>query len=315
MKKILAILLVALMVLTGCSKKDNGGKGEETPKGIKIGTGAVVTEKFDAEKAKYESNTTYATVVFEGDVIKYVYIDTAQNSFVVDGEAAKDFQGLGTKKERGKDYGMVANGGSKLEWFEQIAKVEEFMTGKTIKDVEAKKGDADLTSSVSINVDGYIAAVKDAAANAVEVKDAAKIAVGSKTSLGGFKINTNFTAIATDADGKIVYAYLDAAQTSPNKENNAVGGIVKTKKQLGPDYGMKKNPKAIAEWDEQAKAFEEFMVGKSVADVLAMKTKPGADENHPAVPDEADLVSKVTIDVTGFLELITHVKDSFKDVK
>lgn len=313
MKKILSILLISLLVLTGCGGKDKAPKAE----GTHVGLGVSIAESYDEEKAVYESNTTYATVVLEGDVIKYVNIDTAQNSFKV-AETATDFAGKGTKKEQGKDYGMVAWGGSDLEWDEQIAEVEKFMVGKTIAEVEAGKGDADLNSKVSIYMDGYIATVKDAVANAVAVENADKLAVGSVTDLSAekFQINSTIALVVTDADGKIVYATLDAAQTGAKVADGkaSVGGITKTKMQLGKDYGMTKNPAAVAEWDAQAKGFAEFMVGQTVDAVLGMPTYV-KDESHPKVPDVEDLKSTVTIDVSSFLEAIDHIKGNFVSVK
>lgn len=313
MKKIISILLISLLVLTGCGKKS------ETPEknDVKVGLGVTITESYDEEKAKYESNTTYAAVVLKGDVIEYVNIDTAQNSFKV-ADKATDFAGKGTKKEQGKDYGMVAYGGSKLEWFEQIAELEKFMVGKTIAEVEAGKGDSDLKSKVSIYMDGYIDTVKDAIANARTVENADKIAVGSISALSAdkFQINTDIALIVTDADGKILYATLDAAQTGAKVEGDkvAVNAITKTKKQLGSEYGMKKNPAAIAEWDEQATSFAKYMGGKTVAEVLGTPTY-AKDDNHPKVPDVEDLKSSVTIDISGFLGVIDHISGNFVSIK
>ncbi len=53
------------------------------------------------------------------------------------------------------------------------------------------------------------------------------------------------------------------------------------------------------EWYEQIAALENWTKGKTVDEVMAMKTKEG-EAGHPAVPDEADLTSSVTISVDVF---------------
>ncbi|NLO13096.1 MAG: hypothetical protein GX124_03115 [Clostridiales bacterium] len=78
---------------------------------------------------------------------------------------------------------------------------------------------------------------------------------------------------------------------------------LKTKMELGPDYGMLKASPIGKEWFEQAEAFSAYCVGKTPEEVLGMATKV-KDDNHPAVPDVADLATSVTMDVSDFLEAL-----------
>lgn len=292
MKKLFAVLLVALLALTGC------GSGNETPSSkVKVGTGIVSTvDATDAgEKAgKFQTNVTYAVVVLDGDgKILQVQIDTNQNSFPVTADSVGDFTNKVTKKNLKEDYGMVKNGGSELEWYEQIAVVEKAMVGKTASELD-KLGDvADVASSVSITTDGYVAAVKAAIENAVEV-DAAIAKVGAasiaepKVDGTGLEISTTVTTVALDADGKVVYSFVDVAQLKGTAEAGKVvaGDNLKTKRELGTDYGMKKAGSKL-EWYEQADKFQEWTIGKTIADVLK------ADS-------DADLTSSVSIHTTSF---------------
>ena len=73
MKKLLALLLVGLLVLTACGSTKEDPKptpGEETVT-YKIGTAVVngvKTAEPEAEKAgKFESNVTFATVALDAD--------------------------------------------------------------------------------------------------------------------------------------------------------------------------------------------------------------------------------------------------------
>ena len=127
-------------------------------------------------------------------------------------------------------------------------------------------------------------------------------------------------AVALDKDGKIVEVKFDSAQTKV--EFNPDGTIktdvntpAKTKKELGDAYGMKKNSKIGKEWHEQIAALEKWMVGKTPEQVASMKTKKGADDNHPAVPDEADLTSSVSITVQDYLAAVSEAAKNAVEVK
>lgn len=322
MKKILAILVVALLVLTGCGAKDkpeaNGGdKGTaEAGKTYNIGTAVYTTEKSvdpGEEDGKFEVNTYYATVVMDEDKFVNVYIDTAQNSIKLNaaGELV-GFEGKGTKKELGPDYNMKKFGNAVAEWFEQIESLEDWMKGKTLSEVlsmetyekdeshPAVPAEEDLKSSVTIDVGAYLTVVEKAVANAVEVKDVVEVGTASTTSASkdGIEINSTISAVALNGNKELVYTYIDVAQNSAEFADGKIAskGIVKSKKELGPDYNMKTFGGAIAEWDEQIVALEKYTIGKTVSQVLETPREDGVATE--------DLKSSVTIGIDGYLEAI-----------
>ena len=65
------------------------------------------------------------------------------------------------------------------------------------------------------------------------------------------------------------------------------------------------------EWFEQIADLEKWMVGKTIDEIKAMKVKE-VDDSHPNVPDEPDLVSKVTVSVEGY---IAAVEEAVKNAK
>lgn len=106
-------------------------------------------------------------------------------------------------------------------------------------------------------------------------------------------------AVGFDAEGKIVSAELDVAQTVVAFDEDMavatdVEGEFETKKELGEEYGMVKASGIGKEWFEQAEALEEWMVGKTVDGVMSMGLEDG-------IPTEEDLVSSVTIGVEDYL--------------
>jgi hypothetical protein len=111
----------------------------------------------------------------------------------------------------------------------------------------------------------------------------------------------NTIAVASfDSEGKIVDVMIDVAQTRVNFDADQqvasdLTAEIKTNKELGPDYNMKVASEIEKEWDEQIAALEEWMVGKTVAEVKALGlTDEGA-------PDDPDLATSVTITVTAYM--------------
>lgn len=80
------------------------------------------------------------------------------------------------------------------------------------------------------------------------------------------KVSNHVLALITDADGKIVAARLDCAEMTPalDAEGKVVAqASVQTKVELGDAYtGM-----AAGTWAQQAKAFEDYIVGKTAQEV------------------------------------------------
>ena len=133
----------------------------------------------------------------------------------------------------------------------------------------------------------------------------------SKT--GTAQIDGTIAAVVLDKDGKIVLCRIDAIQ---NKIPVADGFIempsaFKTKMELGNDYGMADSPWSsdnngdgvIKEWFEQAKAFENYVVGKTVAEVEAIKTQT-LENGYVIGSDDALLSAGCTIQITDFIAAV-----------
>jgi uncharacterized lipoprotein NlpE involved in copper resistance len=342
MKKLFALIAVAVLVLSGCTNNtDDGGDndGDDTPVIVEVGTASVTSlsgTDYNAEKAsdgKLQVNTAYATVALDADKkIVYIDIDIAQNAgtFSDKGEIVKA-EAIPTKTERKDDYGMAGISPIGKEWYEQMAAFEEWAMGQTVADVVGMKTKEldekhptvpdveDLKSSVTIDVGEFLAVLEKAAANAVEVEGVAKIGSGSYTELsakaaaegvdGNVQFDIAYAGVAVDKDGKIVYVSIDVAQNKGTFD--AAGKVlsaeaVKTKHEKQEEYGMLGVSQQVGigkEWFEQMTAFEEWAVGQTVADVTGMKTK-ALDDKHPTVPDVEDLKSSVSMDVGAFLKAL-----------
>ncbi len=127
---------------------------------------------------------------------------------------------------------------------------------------------------------------------------------------GAAQVDTVMAAVTFDSAGKILGVTIDNAQTIVNfdatgKVTSDLAKAQQTKVERGNDYGMKKQSKIGKEWFEQIADLEKWMVGKTVDQVNALKVKK-VDDAHPAVPDTADLSSKVTVSVQDYQAAVTE---------
>ena len=301
---------------------------------VKTGLGMVVsvaksTSAADGEAALAEADIVMAAVTLGADgKIVDVKIDSTQAkvNFDAAGVLTTDIAAeVKTKVELGDEYGMAAVSGIGKEWYEQIAALEDWMVGKTIDEVKAmqmdaegKSAEADLVSSVTIHVSDYIKAVDKAVANAQDfgaaVSGATKTGLGTVVSLAkstsaaadaeGLAQTDNVAAAVTiDEGGVIVGIMIDTAQVIINV--NAQGVVTTdlaveqlTKVELGDAYGMASVSSIGKDWYEQIAAFGQWMIGKTLDEVLAVEM------NAEGVATEADLTSSVTIHVTDYLKAV-----------
>ena len=105
--------------------------------------------------------------------------------------------------------------------------------------------------------------------------------------------------VVLDADGKIVAADLDCAQTKVKAADvDDLSKVdVRTKKEKKEDYNMKGASPIGKEWYEQAAAYTDLMVGKTAADIEAIETE--VKNNHNVAVD-ADIYAACTMDITAF---------------
>jgi uncharacterized protein YuzE len=144
-----------------------------------------------------------------------------------------------------------------------------------------------------------------------------KDAQGDSTAVG--QIDSIIAAALFDKDGKVVKVDIDTAQSKVNFDKNMKvtsdkTAEVKTKKELGDKYGMRKASSIGKEWYEQIAELEKWMVGKTVDEIKAMKVK-ARDASHPAVPDVPELTSLVTISVQDYIAALEKAYQNAVEVK
>lgn len=288
------------------------------------------------------SYIAYTAIGADGKIFK-AGLDAAQSKVAFDaaGQVVADLTAKPkTKNELGDEYGMKKASAIGKEWFEQAKALADWTIGKTLNDVKNVKtkedngkvtfDDADLVSSVTVTATSMQTPLMKSDEHKLTGTVAAdgKIGMGVVTSIaksksataeanGTGQVDSTLAVVALDSSGKITACAFDNIQS---KVSFAADGtyvtdlstIVKTKMELKEDYGMAKSSAIGKEWYQQSEAFAAWCIGKTVSEVTSMQTKK-VDDNHPQVPDVADLASSVTISVGDLLEALT--KAAAKDRK
>ena len=311
--------------------KNNGNDDNVSEGAVKTGLSVMVSlnesTNADAEnagKAKYDI-TVVAVSVDDKGVIDSCLIDSipATVNFDATGAITSDLTAaILTKNELGENYGMKLYGGAKYEWNEQAAALAEYAKGKTIDELkngavgeDGKAVDADLASTATIYLGGYVSAIEEAVNQAQHLgaKKGDELRLATTSALKSSKnadaenaglaqLDSDFVAM-TMKDGVITSCYLDSVQAKVNFD--ATGTIttdltadVLTKNELGENYGMKAWGGSAYEWNEQAAALAKYVTGKTIEDVT------GIAVNEKTAPTDADLASTVTIAIGGYKALI-----------
>ncbi len=291
--------------------------------GTTIGDSVSATAEKDGE-AKYDV-TMVAVTVDENGVITNCIIDSipASIKFDASGTLTTDLTAVvQTKNELGENYGMKAYGGAKYEWNEQVAALASYAIGKTVEELKngainesGKAADADLASTATIYLGGYVAGIEAAVANAQHLGAQAgdELRLASISSLEGnnaegeeaglAQLNADIAVLTLNGD-TITSCYIDSLQAkvafdATGTITTDVSAAPQTKNALGENYGMKAWGGATYEWNEQAANFAAYVTGKTAADVA------GIAINESTKPAEGtDLAASVTISIGGFQALI-----------
>lgn len=332
MKKLISIVLVVCMALALVACNGSGKEAE-----YKLGMGVTVSlDTSDTGNAQVDA--TVATVVLDADgKIVACRLDCAQSKMDVKDGAVDTKKTFKSKVELKEDYGMVQYSDATLEWYEQAENFEKYVTGKTAAEVKATKttvndhgynvaADETLHASCSIDIVDFLSAVdkacNDAKGSSFKAKGtdfklglacithAEESTAATDDAEGVVKMYTEFGATVVGADGKILCAIEDEIQ--PQIGINKAGEITKkefkgTKRELGSDYGMVQYGSSIAEWDAQSKAFTDYTVGKTAAEVRALETKKN-DHGYNVTTDET-LSASCTIQITGMMAVIAQAAD------
>lgn len=309
-----------------------------TEGGVKTGlalvtkVGSSADAAADAEGiAQTDVMIAAVTVDAEGKIAACA-IDSVQSAvnFGIDGKLTTDIAAeVQSKNELGTNYGMNKASSIGKDWHEQAAAFAQYCIGKTADEVkgiavtEGKAADADLAAGCTIHIGDFQAAVAQAVENAdvLGAQTGDKLGIGIVTSIadsadaaadaeGVAQTSTTVSALTLNADGVITSAVIDGVQAKVNfdtagKITTDITAPVDSKNVLGTSYGMSKASSIGKEWNEQAAAYAQYAVGKTVDEVNGTAVTEG-------VPSDTDLAASVTIHITDFNTVITKAAANAK---
>lgn len=127
------------------------------------------------------------------------------------------------------------------------------------------------------------------------------------------QVDSVVVAVTVDKDGKIVKVAIDTAQTKMNfttegKLTTDLATVFASKQELGQEYGMIKASKIGKEWNEQANAFADYVVGKTIEEIKGLALD---EETHLT---DADITASVSIKVGGYIEAIAKAVANAQDL-
>ena len=287
-------------------------------------TGKSVSATADAAGAAEFDVTVVAVLVDENGVIVDCLLDSIGTSVKFDakGQLTEVPEGIKTKNELGPDYNMKTYGGAIAEWDQQAAAVAAYAVGKTADELmngavneSGYAADADLASSATIYIGGYVNAIVKAVETA-EYRDAqgadklvfaampkaASSASATAEKAGTAQLDVDVVAMTLNGE-TITSCVIDSLQGKVSFDTNGaittdLTAPVQTKNELGENYNMKTYGGAIAEWDVQTASFCQYVTGKTVAEVGGIAVDAGTK------PTGEDLNTSVTIAIGGFQALI-----------
>lgn len=227
---------------------------------------------------------------------------------------------------------MKPASGIDKEWDEQIEFLEDYFVGMTADEVmgievdeDTFPTDTDVLTGATLKISSYQNAVANAWENAVDAQGVESIGLGVHTSLGHntkdaeddkgatVQFEDNIALIGLNADNEVVASQTDVAQNevafTKDGQLDMEYAAGTTKKTLGADYGMKAASEAAGigkEWDEQAQAYDEYLVGKDADAIRDIEL----DESGKTT--DADLVTGATITIDGFVAATEKALDNVK---
>ena len=286
MKKSKLLLIPAVLALG--SLASCGGTKE-----VSLGLGYVAS--FADSHGTMQLEVSVASVGFDKDgkvldarfdtiQVKHAAAKNADETFTFSTSSLTNDNGVKSKLELGKDYGMKGVSKLGIEVDTQIETFADFCVGKTVEEIKA----AESVEGVSIVVSSYVSALEKAYASkreAVSYKGELKAGVGMAGTLsakGEAAITVNASLVS---DSKVVASYTDCVVhqvsaaveggkvviSSKADQKYVVNGKITSKYDLHSAYGMgQTGEKVVLEWDAQAENFDAAVVGKTAEEIKAL---------------------------------------------
>ena len=277
-----AVLALGSLASCGGTKEVSLGLGYVASFGESHGTMQL---EVSVASAGFDKDGKVVDARFDTIQVKHAAVKNADETFTFSTSSLTNDNGVKSKLELGKDYGMKDDSKLGIEVDTQIETFADFCVGKTVEEIKAAKS----VEGVSIVVSSYVSALEKAYASkreAVSYKGELKAGVGMAGTLsakGEAAITVNASLVS---DSKVVASYTDCVVhqvsaavegekvviSSKEGQKYVVDGKITSKYDLHSAYGMIEDDKnkLHLEWDAQAENFDAAVVGKTAEEIKAL---------------------------------------------
>lgn len=312
---ILAAVLALVMVLSACDRNvgTSDASNVSTPVAAMVKTGlATVNTLAVSDDAMTVKTVAAAVAVGDGGKITACRLDELETDAKLhEGKISRE-KNVRSKYEQGYDYGLAASKPAKKEWFEQVDALCDYVVGMTAAEVAEIRldngvaSDETLRSKCTLVITPFLEAIGKACATAADrgaqAGDRLSLSLSADDRSGGsdkvVQNDVQIAAVTLNSHSVVTDCIVDVAGKTVEVVDGAFSGETgdfrsgKDKKS-GPDDTS--DTVSDAEWATSARAFEEYVVGKTSTQVKATPLtdgKPSAD---------TDLAKKCSIRVTEML--------------
>lgn len=329
MKKFLVIILSILLMsfftaYAATDAKEPSNKDADKVVAVKTGIGVICTATRNSKNAGPANGlvqteiTLVSVLIDDNGVIRDCVIDMGYSGMqftkkgVID---KKTFELCSSKADLGTKYGMGANSKIGKEWNEQVASLADYVTGKTLKEVEGiaidsgngKSTEPDLMNSVTFRIADIHSAIIEAVNNAKHLGASSndKLSLGICTSVGSDTKNAgkkngiaetvyDFAAITYDANNKVTSSIIDEVK---NDVLFSKKGIISTN--LGVEIKSKmEDVDKNKDWYLQTKVLSDYIRGKTTDEISNINLAGFVPKS------DAEISKKMTVQITNIRNAI-----------
>lgn len=326
MKKTVSILtavLLLLALLSACKSNvpqttDESETSVNVAAAVKTGLGTVYSTAV-SDDALTAKTVAAAVTVGDGGKITACRVDELETDAKLQNGKITREADRRSKYTMGYDYGLSASKPLEKEWFEQIDALCDYVVGKTaaeVAEIPLDNGvptDEALRSRCELTVSPYLDAIGKAcdmaADRGAQAGDVLSLSLTASDDEGGDSSvweSVQIALVTLNGRGVVTDCVVDETGRRIDVADGAfVGetGEYPSKKDQKTGLDDTSDTETDAEWTSSAKAFEEYVTGKTATQVKATPLtngKPAAD---------TDLAKKCTISVTAMMQNVLKAID------
>ncbi len=326
MKKLLAMLAAVfalVTLLTACDrnvgKKDTTEPSQPVAAAVKTGL-ATVSSVAISDDALTDKTVVAAVAIGEGGKLTACKLDEIETDAKLNNGKITREKDVRSKYEQGYDYGLASADSTKKEWFEQVDALCDYVIGKTaaeVAEIPLENGvatDEMLRARCNLSITAFLEAIGKACDSAAErgaqANDALALAVTAESAPDSTDkaVHTavQLAAVTLNSRGVVTDCLVDESGKKVEVKDGAFFGETGTyRSKRGQKEGMEDttDTDTVADWSRSSRAFEEYVIGKTAAQVKATPLTDG----KPAA--DTDLAEKCTIRVTEMMNNVLKAID------